>query len=62
VQEKSSTFTQSQQEKRIMTSKFFNLSVKAGRIDAQQVRLALAIGTLMLFVLGAGAPFASGNG
>jgi hypothetical protein len=45
-----------------MTSKFFNLSVKAGRIDAQQVRLALAVGTLMLFVLGAGAPFASGNG
>lgn len=45
-----------------MTSKLFNLSVKASRIDAQHVRLALAIGTLMLFVLGAGAPLGSGNG
>jgi hypothetical protein len=45
-----------------MTSKFFNLGVKAGRIDAQQLRLVLVVGSLVLFVLGAGAPFASGNG
>lgn len=45
-----------------MTSKFFNLSVNASRIDAQHVRVALAVGTLILFVLGAGAPLAGGNG
>jgi hypothetical protein len=39
-----------------MSSKFFNLSVKAGRVDQQYVRLALALGALVLFVLGAGAP------
>jgi hypothetical protein len=45
-----------------MSSKLFNFSVMAGRIDAQHVRLALIVGTLMLFVLGAGAPIGGGNG
>jgi hypothetical protein len=44
-----------------MSSKFFNLSVKVSRINAQQVRIALAIGSLVLFVLGAGAPFGGSN-
>jgi hypothetical protein len=45
-----------------MTSKIFNFSVNASRIDAQHIRIALAVGTLILFVLGAGAPASSGNG
>lgn len=45
-----------------MTSKLFNLSTKASRIDQQHVRLILTIGALVLFVLGAGAPGISGNG
>jgi len=39
-----------------MKSQLFNLSVKASRLNQQHVRAALAIGTLILFVLGAGAP------
>lgn len=39
-----------------MKSKLFNISVKAGQINQQQVRAALAISALILFVLGAGAP------
>jgi hypothetical protein len=50
-----------QKETDTVTSKFFNLSVKAGRINSQQVRIALAIGTLVLFVLGAGAPQMGGG-
>lgn len=40
----------------MMKSKLFNDSVKVSRVNQQQVRLAIAIGTLILFVLGAGAP------
>ena len=43
-----------------MKNQLFNLSVKTSRINAQHVRAALAIGTLILFVLGAGAPY-TGN-
>jgi hypothetical protein len=45
-----------------MTSKLFNASVKASRIDQQHVRLILTIGALVLFVLGAGAPGGPGGG
>jgi hypothetical protein len=45
-----------------MTSKLFNLSINASHIDAQHIRIALAVGTLILFVLGAGAPAMAGNG
>jgi hypothetical protein len=44
-----------------MKQTLFNLSTKAGQLNAQQVRLALAVGTLILFVLGAGAPAGSGD-
>jgi hypothetical protein len=44
-----------------MKSQLFNLSVKASRLNQQQVRAALAIGTLILFVLGAGAPLTGGH-
>jgi hypothetical protein len=50
-----------QKEIDAVTSKFFNLSVLAGLINPQHVRIALAFGTLVLFVLGAGAP-ATHNG
>jgi len=43
-----------------MKSQLFNLSVKASRLNQQQVRAALVIGSLILFVLGAGAPL-TGN-
>lgn len=43
-----------------MKSQLFNLSVKAGHLNQQHVRAALAFGTLILFVLGAGAPY-TGN-
>lgn len=45
-----------------MNSKFFNISVNIGRIEQQHVRTALILGTLILFVLGAGAPAVGGNG
>jgi hypothetical protein len=45
-----------------MTSKLFNATVKASRVDQQHVRLILTIGALVLFVLGAGAPTVSGGG
>ena len=44
-----------------MKNQLFNISLKANQINQQHVRIALAIGTLILFVLGAGAPFGSGN-
>jgi hypothetical protein len=44
-----------------MKPTLFNLSTKAGQLNAQHVRLALAVGTLILFVLGAGAPGAGGD-
>ena len=44
-----------------MKNQLFNISLKAGQINQQHVRIALAIGTLILFVLGAGAPFGSGH-
>jgi len=44
-----------------MNSKFFNVSIKASKLNQQHVRLALAVGSLVLFVLGAGAPFGGGN-
>ncbi len=44
-----------------MKNKLFNLSVKTSQINAQHVRAALAIGTLILFVLGAGAPYTNGH-
>jgi hypothetical protein len=43
-----------------MSSKLFNLSIKVGHIDQQHVRMALALGALVLFVLGAGAPVGTG--
>ena len=45
-----------------MSSKFFNMSLTVGRIEQQHVRAALILGTLILFVLGAGAPAVGGNG
>ena len=48
------------EEKKTMKSQLFNISLKAGRINQQHVRVALAIGALVLFVLGAGAPCGSG--
>lgn len=44
-----------------MKSQLFNMSVKVGHINQQHVRAALAIGTLILFVLGAGAPMMGGH-
>lgn len=44
-----------------MKSQLFNISVKASQINQQQVRAALAIGTLVLFVLSAGAPLYIGG-
>jgi len=44
-----------------MKSQLFNISLKAGQLNSQHVRAALAIGTLILFVLGAGAPVGSGH-
>jgi hypothetical protein len=41
-----------------MKSQLFNISLKAGQLNQQHVRAALAIGALILFVLGAGAPCA----
>ena len=40
----------------MMKAKLFSASVKAGRIDRNHVRIALAIGTLFLLAIGAGAP------
>jgi len=44
-----------------MKSQLFNISLKASQLNQQHVRAALAIGALILFVLGAGAPCGSGN-
>ncbi|HMN29372.1 MAG TPA: hypothetical protein PKE45_14580 [Caldilineaceae bacterium] len=44
-----------------MKRNFWQLSRTVGQLDAQHVRLALAVGTLVLFVLGAGAPAGRGD-
>jgi hypothetical protein len=44
-----------------MKKALFTLSTKVGQLDAQQVRMILAVGSLILFVLGAGAPTARGD-
>jgi hypothetical protein len=44
-----------------MKSQLFNISVKAGQLNQQHVRAALAVGALILFVLGAGAPVLGGH-
>ena len=44
-----------------MKRTLFAISRNAGQVNQQHVRLALAIGTLILFVLGAGAPIATGG-
>jgi hypothetical protein len=44
-----------------MKQTLFNLSTKAGQMNAQQLRLILAVGSLVLFVLGAGAPAGRGD-
>lgn len=41
--------------------KFNRILFSAGRITERQIRLALAIGALTLFVLGAGAPGAGSD-
>ncbi len=38
-----------------------NLSLTLGRLDGRHVRLGLAVLSLVLFVLGAGAPLAGGG-
>ncbi len=38
-----------------------NLGLTLGRLDSRHVRLGLAVLGLVLFVLGAGAPFATGG-
>jgi hypothetical protein len=44
-----------------MKQSLFSLSAKVGQLNAQQVRLILAVGSLVLFVLGAGAPAGRGD-
>lgn len=44
-----------------MKSQLFNLSTKVSQLNQEQVRVALAVGALILFVLGAGAPVGSGH-
>ena len=44
-----------------MKSQLFNLSLKAGQLNQQHVRAALALGALILLVLGAGAPCTGGH-
>ena len=44
-----------------MKSQLFNFSTKVSRLNQEQVRVALAVGALILFVLGAGAPVGSGH-
>ncbi len=44
-----------------MKSQLFNISMKAGQLNQQHVRAALAVGALILFVLGAGAPVMGGH-
>ena len=44
-----------------MKRALFNISNKVGQLNVQQVRMALAVGGLILFVLGAGAPTGSGD-
>lgn len=39
-----------------MKRNLFNVSIKAGQIEQKHIRIAIAIGTLILFALGAGAP------
>jgi hypothetical protein len=45
----------------IMARNLFNATVKAGKIDQRHVQIALALVTLGLFVLGAGAPASFGG-
>jgi hypothetical protein len=45
----------------IMKHYLWQLSTKAGQLDIQHVRLAVAVGALVLFVLGAGAPAGRGD-
>ena len=44
-----------------MKKALFTLSAKVSQLDAQQVRMILAVGSLVLFVLGAGAPAGRGD-
>lgn len=39
-----------------MKSNLFNVGVKVGRVNQKHVRIAIAVGTLILLVLGSGAP------
>jgi hypothetical protein len=39
-----------------MKTKLFSAGMRAGQIDRNHVRLAIAIGTLFLLAVGAGAP------
>jgi hypothetical protein len=59
----SSTDQQQAQTKvgKTMKHNFWQLSAKAGKMDVQHVRLAMAVGALVLFVLGAGAPAGRGD-
>jgi hypothetical protein len=44
-----------------MKAKLWQLSTKVGQLQVQHVRLTLAVGALVLFVLGAGAPAGRGD-
>jgi hypothetical protein len=44
-----------------MKRNLWQLSTTIGQMDTQHVRLALAVGALVLFVLGAGAPAGRGD-
>jgi hypothetical protein len=44
-----------------MKERFYELGTRLGPVDQRRVRLALAILTLVLFVLGGGAPGAAGG-
>jgi hypothetical protein len=45
----------------IMKSIVSSLTIFVGKLDSQKVRLIVLIGVLMLFVLAAGAPAATGG-
>jgi hypothetical protein len=44
-----------------MKRTLFNISRNVSQVNAQQVRVVIAIGTLILFALGAGAPIGNGD-
>lgn len=44
-----------------MKGTLHNLSLRLGQVDQRHVRVGLVVLTLVLFVLGAGAPSASGG-